>query len=88
MERSPVEDGPDADSADAVGCSEIVSFLTGSVVFHQATGVVMWRLGIGAEQARSYLRAQSRAAARGVFGVARDVVDGRLEIRSCGLVER
>jgi AmiR/NasT family two-component response regulator len=56
------------------------------VVLHQATGVVMWQMGLGAREARACLRVQADAVARAVPDVARDLVSRRLRITPSGLV--
>jgi AmiR/NasT family two-component response regulator len=56
------------------------------IVLHQATGVVMWQMGMGVKEARRCLRVQATAAARAVPDVARDLVGRRLRMTPSGLV--
>jgi hypothetical protein len=56
------------------------------IVLHQATGVVMWQMGMGVDEAQACLRVQSNAVARGAPDVARDLVSRRLRMAPSGLV--
>jgi hypothetical protein len=55
-------------------------------VFHQATGVIMWQMGMGVADAEACLVVQAEAVGRPAHDVAGDLVSRRLRMTSSGLV--
>jgi AmiR/NasT family two-component response regulator len=74
------------ESSDGDIYDDLTSYVEDVIVLHQATGVVMWQMGMGVEEAQACLRVQATAVARAVPDVARDLVERRLRMTPSGLV--